>query len=190
MIAEGPAEIVAVRVKSLRLARGLTARELAQAAGLSLNTISLIERGRMSPTVATLHKLARALGAPLAFLVAEEEAQQVVVGRRGQRQTARSGNLWLESLGSGLDGQTIEPMLVLLEPEASSGAERMSHVGHELVFCLEGKVEYEIGEQVYCLEAEDSLLFSARHPHRWRNPSAVPARLLLIMQRQELSVPS
>lgn len=51
-----------VLLRHWRERRGYTVRELAKRAGVGYVTISRIENGRMSPTVAMLEKLARALG--------------------------------------------------------------------------------------------------------------------------------
>ena len=177
-----PLKLVGERLKTARLERGFTARGLAEAGDIALNTISLIERGKISPTVATLHKLATALGVPLTFFFEDTTIQEVVFLKRGHRQRANGANVQLESLGSGLRDQTMEPLLLTLEPQADSGPDPIVHVGHELVFCLEGCIEYQVRDEVYRLEPEDSLLFEARLPHRWRNVQNTPTRALLIIQ--------
>ena len=181
-MASDPSRLVGERLKSARLRRGLTARGLAEAGDIALNTISLIERGKISPTVATLHKLATALRVPLTFFFEDTSIHEVVFLKRGQRQKADGARVKLESLGSGLRDQTVEPLLLTLEPQADSGPDPMVHLGHELVFCLEGCLEYQVGEEVYRLEPEDSLLFEARRPHRWRNVQNTATRALLIIQ--------
>jgi quercetin dioxygenase-like cupin family protein len=60
----------------------------------------------------------------------------------------------------------------------------MIHDGHELVYCLEGVVEYVIQAQTYRLGRGESLLLEARLPHCWRNPGTEPARFLLILQAE------
>ena len=177
--------LVGKRLKTLRAERALTLRDLAQASDLSLNTISLIERGQISPTVATLHKLATALGVTIADFVEEEPQQEVIFQKRAQRLRARSAKAFIESIGVRLPGQTIMTLLITLEPEAQSGPEPITHAGHELVFCLEGRVTYEIGETQYLLEPEDSLIFEAYLPHRWRNEQSDCSRFLLILEAAE-----
>lgn len=51
-----------VLLRYWRERRGLSLHGLAERAGVSYVTIARIEGGRMSPTVATLEKLAKALG--------------------------------------------------------------------------------------------------------------------------------
>lgn len=182
---EDPSVLVSKCLRAIRDRRGLTLRELAEASDLSVNTISLIERGKSSPTIATLHKLATALGVSVADFVEEESDRQVIFLKREQRRQARSAKALIEGLGAGLADQAMEPLLITLEPEADSGPEPIVHVGQELVFCLEGRIAYEIRGEEYVLEPEDSLLFEARLPHRWRNDQAAPSRVLLILQSPE-----
>lgn len=179
---DDPQQMVGERLKAARLARGWSARDLAEAGGIALNTISLIERGKISPTIATLHKLATALAVPLSFFVEESADRQVLFLKRGQRRQARSVDVRLENLGSGLPGQTMEPLLLTLDPQADSGPDSIVHTGHELVFCLEGCIEYQVGDEVYRLEAEDSLFFEASLPHRWRNALDEVTRVMLIIE--------
>ena len=174
---------VGVRLRILRERRGLSLRGLAEVCNLSPNTISLIERGISSPSVATLHRLAIALGVPItSFFDKEIEKKEVILTRAGERPCSKSASVLLESLGAGLQDQTLEPFVVTLKPGADSGRQVMGHAGHELVYCLQGKVEYEVAGQQYRLAVGDALLFEARLAHRWRNPSSESAIFLLVLQ--------
>lgn len=50
------------RLRALREERNISMRSLATKSGLSANALSMIERGKASPSVSTLYKLADALG--------------------------------------------------------------------------------------------------------------------------------
>jgi transcriptional regulator with XRE-family HTH domain len=181
---------VASRVRALREERGLSMRGLAERCGVSPNTISLIERGATSPNVSTLHQLAMALEVPItAFFDQPDAGTQVIVSRPGNRASSGSGSVRLESLGSGLQEQMVQPFVVTLSPAADSGPGTMSHDGHELVFCLKGELEYRIDGQDYRLASSESLLFEASLPHCWRNPGAEPSVFLLIFQTDEPGKP-
>jgi transcriptional regulator with XRE-family HTH domain len=173
------------RLRALRKRRGLSLRALAGLCGLSANTISLVERGKTSPSVATLHRLATALSVSMTFFFEEDEQRDVVFVKADRRARTRSDSVTMENLGSGLRDQAMEPLLVTLQPGTGSGDEPIVHVGHEFVFCLEGEIEYEIKDDRYLLDAGDSLIFEAHLPHRWRNVSDGPSAILLILQTQE-----
>lgn len=174
---------VGFHVRALRQRRGLSMRALAELCELSPNTISLVERGATSPNVATLHRLALALGVPITAFFEEGEKQvEVLLTRADERPRTGSASVLLESIGSGLADQTLEPFVVTLNPGACGDDQVMVHEGHELVFCLRGEVEYQVAGQTYRLAAGDALLFEARLPHRWCNPNHEPAVFLLVFQ--------
>jgi transcriptional regulator with XRE-family HTH domain len=181
---------VGTRLKALRHERGLSLRALAALCDLSPNTISLVERGVTSPSVSTLHRLATALRVPITtFFEARPERVEIVLGRAGKRPRSGSASVVLESLGMGLENQTLGPFVVTLKPGATSGRRAMVHVGHELVYCLQGEIEYTLESQVLRMTAGDSLLFEAQLPHRWRNPGSEPAVFLLVFQAAMLGEP-
>lgn len=172
---------VGLQLRALRQKRGLSLRTLAELCDLSPNTISLIERGDSSPSVSTLHRLATALDVHItAFFEERVEPVHAVLTRATERR--RSGNAYvlLESLGTGLEEKSIEPFLVTMEPGADSGQQPIVHTGQEMVYCLQGEVEYEVAAQPYRLAVGDTLLFEAHLPHRWRNPGGSPATFLLV----------
>ena len=61
-------EKIAARVRHLRKAQGCPQETLAERSGLSIPTVSRIERGGQAPTVESLAAIAKALDAPLASL--------------------------------------------------------------------------------------------------------------------------
>jgi transcriptional regulator with XRE-family HTH domain len=77
-----PAAKLAERVSAARQRAGLTQAELAEATGVTDETISRIERGRYEPAVSTLFRLAEALDVSLDYLAGERE--------RGNARTASS----------------------------------------------------------------------------------------------------
>jgi len=180
---EGVHEVnVGKSLRKLRDERGLTIRALASQSGLAVNTLSLIENGKTSPSVSTLQQLASAMDVPItAFFDAERPEQKVIHLSAHSRQRAAFESGFMEDLGMGARGRKIEPFVVTLEPHASSGDFPIVHTGYEFVFCLEGRLTYEIEGQEYLLETGDSLLFEAHLPHRWMNTDYSPSRSLLVL---------
>lgn len=177
---------VGTRLRAFRHDRGLSLRALSEIAGLSPNTISLIERGETSPSVSTLQSLAMALGvAVTAFFANAPEPVKVIHTQGTARIRSGSGSVVLESLGFGVEDQACDPFHVTLKPGANSGRRQMAHTGTELVFCLQGQLDYEVNGDRYRLLPGDSLLFRAELPHRWSNPTDEPVVFLLIMQVAE-----
>jgi HTH-type transcriptional repressor of puuD len=64
------------RIQMLRKRCGLSIRQLATLAGVTPGIISCIERGKNSPSIATLQKILNALGTDLAAFFAAEKPRQ------------------------------------------------------------------------------------------------------------------
>jgi transcriptional regulator with XRE-family HTH domain len=173
---------VGARIRSLRNQQGLSLRELSNRSGLSINAISQIERGESSPNLSSLHALATSLGVPLTAFLEDDSGQTVIFMKRLQRQRSTGNGFVMESLGAGLPDQQVEPFLVTLEAGAGSAVDPITHAGEEFVYCLDGEIEYRIGDRLYRLEAGDSLLFQATHPHCFCNRSEERATIMLVFQ--------
>jgi transcriptional regulator with XRE-family HTH domain len=166
----------------LRIQNGLSIRALAKLSGLNVNTLSLIENGKTSPSVSTLQQLASALAVPItAFFETHIARNSISYQKSGYRPQAAFGYGSLADLGAGLTLQGGQPLLVSLKPKANSGPTPIVHTGHEFVFCLEGQLAYTVEDKTYILDPGDSLLFEAHLPHHWKNVGDEISRSLLIM---------
>jgi transcriptional regulator with XRE-family HTH domain len=170
------------KLRNIREERGLSQRDLSQRAGISTNAVSLIERDENSPSVSTLQSLAAALNVKISYFFDDQETQQVLHIKAADRPVINSKGVQIEGLGSELDYQEMEPFLISLKPNSGSGERQVVHTGHELVYCLEGQVEYLIDGQIYTLGEGDFLFFEAHLPHLWRNVHDQEAKILLILQ--------
>jgi transcriptional regulator with XRE-family HTH domain len=169
-------------LRRLREGRNWTIRALAEKSGLAINTLSLIENGKSSPSVSTLQHLAVALEVPItAFFETDAPQKNIAYIKIDQRPRATFDHGILEDLGAASIIQAFEPFVVTLEPNAGNGAQDIVHTGYEFVYCLEGRLAYTIEGQTYLLEPGDSLLFEACLPHRWQNLSPVKARCILVL---------
>jgi transcriptional regulator with XRE-family HTH domain len=169
-------------LRRLRRARRLSLRDLAEKSGLAVNTLSLIENNKTSPSVSTLQQLAFGLSEPIvSFFEMEPAGQRIVHLRADRRTTADFDHGTCEIMGAGFRDQRLQPMLVSLHPGADSGPAAIVHTGLEFVYCLEGVMDYEIEGETYRLDVGDSLLFEAHLPHRWHNPANEPTRVIMIL---------
>jgi transcriptional regulator with XRE-family HTH domain len=174
--------VVGRRLRELRSERGLSIRALAEQSGLNVNTLSLIENCKTSPSVSTLQQVATALKVPItAFFETETPLQAIVYQKEDNRQVAAFAHGTLADLGAGFIRPGVEPFVVTLEPQADSGDTPIVHTGVEFVFCLEGRISYVVDNRTFTLDPGDSLLFEAHLPHRWRNAGETPSRSLLLL---------
>ena len=170
------------KLRAMREERGLSIRALARASGISDNALSVIERGKSSPSVSTLYKVTDALGVPITTLFRTEPERVNVVFRKADERTRISfqRGLW-EGLGGERFSGRVEPFAITLESGTTSGPYPMIHSGHEFVICLRGQLEYQVESEVYLLEPGDSLLFTSNLKHRWRNPGNTVTNAVFVL---------
>jgi transcriptional regulator with XRE-family HTH domain len=170
------------RLRQLRTARGLSIRALAEISKLNVNTLSLIENGRTSPSVSTLQQLASALGIPIStFFETEGNHRHVVHQKAGMHPQVSFKHGSIEDLGAGMSRFGAEPFIITLDPKVDSGKTPIVHTGREFVYCLTGHIAYRVDSETYLLEPGDSLLFEAYLPHQWKNLDPSPSSNILLL---------
>ncbi len=181
---KGTAEEATVgkKLRELRINRCLPLKKLAKITGLSIDSLSLIENDKTSPSVATLQQLAKALEVPIsAFFETEPALKKVVYTSRFNRGDAQVERARMENLGKGLAGNTVQPFVITLESLADSGAIMVAHAGYEFVYVLNGRIMYVIDDKPYLLDPSDSLVFESHLPHRWKNVGEGEAQIILVL---------
>ncbi len=172
---------VGTRIRAFREERRLSLRALAERCGLSVNAISRIERGESSPTVSSLLLLAKGLDIHVKDFFEVGPERSTILVRRNKRLQSLGEGARMESLGAGLPGQIIEPFLLTIDSGALGVEEPCVHAGEEFVHCIEGQIEYQVGDRWHHLEAGDSLLFLANQAHMCKNTSRENAVVLIIL---------
>ncbi|NKB28414.1 MAG: helix-turn-helix domain-containing protein [Rhodobacteraceae bacterium] len=175
-------------LRAFRRSQGLTVADLARNTGLSIGMVSKIENGNTSPSLTTLRTLANSLSVPLsAFFHGFEEHRDVVHTKAGEaveteRAGTRAGHQYdlLGHIGENSSGVVVEPYLITLTAE-SDVFPTFQHDGIELLYMLEGQVDYRHGEQVFTLRPGDTLFFDADAPHGPERLISLPARYLSII---------
>jgi transcriptional regulator with XRE-family HTH domain len=179
---EAPSVYVGQLLRQLREERGISIRELSRLSGLSANALSMIERGKTSPSVSTLYRLTDALNVPITALFRQDQDHEAIVFRSVSERTHVPFPLGLwEGLGGEAFLGRMQPFMLTLESGAESGREKIVHTGHEFVMCLRGRLEYEVEGKLFNLEAGDCLLFAARLSHRWRNPGNTVTNAIVVL---------
>jgi transcriptional regulator with XRE-family HTH domain/predicted Fe-Mo cluster-binding NifX family protein len=171
------------RVNQLRMKKGRSLREMAELSGLNINTSSMIENNKTSPSVATLQKLAAALEIPIVdFFTPVEEKDQVVLTRSEKRDSSLLGQTRMQSLTSGFFKEGVRAFVITIPNKEEASPHAVDHSGFEFVYCLSGKLIYHIQDEVYYLEAGDSLIFDSSIDHCWENSQEdTPAQFLLVL---------
>ena len=176
---------IGVRVKALREAMGLSLRELGVRAEVGAATLSQVERGESSPTLAVAARIADGLELTLSQLLRIDEGRHAVIVRRGTgRRSDRSGHE-IEELTPPLPGQRADVSLHRLAAGAATGGAGDPPIhepgSRETVFVIAGEVELVVDGEASSLLAGDSATFDADLSHHLRNPGDETAELLAVI---------
>ena len=165
---------VGSKIRFLRKANGLTLKQLARGCDLSANTISMVERSEVSPSIETICKIANALGVSPSSLFLEICHPRVIVKRadedRSQGQVA----------GQALNRLSAATCSTTCGSKAAPGT-LASSVPQYFILCLCGQVELEMDGQNFSLNPGDTLTFSSDAFHRWHNPVNAPGIAVLVL---------
>jgi transcriptional regulator with XRE-family HTH domain len=175
------------RIRELRQQRGMTLRGLAGKSGLSTALLSKVENNAVSPTIPTLWKICEALGVRVGYFFHDGgvENRDYVVTRKEKRPVVfREGSkhgYTYESLAYGKMDPAMEPFVVTVAPGERRGGKLFSHAGDELVYVLDGRAEFVLGELSFVLEEGDSAYFNSERPHRLQALDGRDARTLQVV---------
>jgi transcriptional regulator with XRE-family HTH domain len=174
------------KLTAARAERGWSLAELARRAGVSTASVHKIEKSGMTPTIATLMKIASALGTSVSYFIDEDVAVPAAIVVRGDERarlyTSKTG-IALDNVSGRYGRYRLAGAEARVEPGANSGADPMRHPGEELVYLLDGAMRFTVDDEVIHLEPGDSIHFRTDRPHTWSNPMEQPARALWFMVR-------
>lgn len=175
------------RIRYARRNAKLSQQELAKLSNISINTLSLLERGMTSPTIATLQKLADTLDVELSsFFLFSKIEQHVFFSKASKREPVHITEGSFFDLNPGSILPSFKPVEIQIGPETSS-AEMVKHEGFEFLYCMENELLVMISDLSYLLEKGDSIFFNATLPHQWRNKTHDTTKFIMIQLLPEKS---
>lgn len=173
---------VGARLRSLRKARRLTLRDIADRAALSESFVSQLERGQTGATIQSLQRISSALGVDVSDLFTSDEASGPQVVRRGARHPVAWGTLGRKALLTPKAFEFLEVVAAEFEPGGSTGDAPYAHGdSEELLLVLEGSIELELDGELMSLEAGDSVHYRSSTLHRASNPGSERAEVLYVI---------
>ncbi len=169
------------RLRGLREQHGLSQRELATRAGLTNGTISLIEKNKTSPSVASLKSLLDVIPIsmadfftppacpdphpPLHFFRADQFVEIA------PQAPGPDPHVSLRQLGRSTD-HALQVLYETYPAGADTGPGLLTHAGEEAGIVVRGTIEVTVAGETALLGPGDGYIFDSRLPHRFRNPGA------------------
>ncbi len=170
------------RIRTLRETRGESLRQLAEATGLTQSFLSQVERDLTSPSVASLRKIAEALGTSIATFFAGGSPNGRLVRKDARPVLVHPKRRWRDSLLTPSLKGKLQVIWTEIEPGGGSGDEPYTHDSdEECVVVVRGRLDFWVGEEHYRLKTGDALTFESRIPHKNRNPGPGKTQVLWVM---------
>ena len=169
-------------IRERRERRGQSLKQLAGATGLTQSFLSQVENDRSSPSVASLRKIADALGASIGSFFAGGSPNGRLVRKSARPMLVHPKFRWRDSLLTPSLSGKLQVIWTQIEPGGGSGDEAYTHDSdEECLVVIRGKLDFWVGEQHYPLEVGDALTFESRIPHKNRNPGPGRTEVLWVM---------
>jgi transcriptional regulator with XRE-family HTH domain len=156
-------ELVGSRIRQIRLAQRKTLKDVEARSGFSSTHISEIERGRTSPTIGALLRIAHALDKDPSYFIEERELDEVCITSPENRPTRTPGlelrghSFELEALTRGVLGGRLLTFELTVESDAEVLPQRLPETGDVCIVCLEGECQLNIGGKTVVFAAGSSL---------------------------------
>ncbi|ACR32548.1 helix-turn-helix domain-containing protein [Burkholderia glumae] len=163
------AAAIGARMRALRQRLKLTLDEVAAAAGISKPFLSQVERGRATPSLASLAGIARALGVTMQYFV-EAPSEAKAVRRADTLQFfsfADSANSFARMTNPGSSRQ-LDAVLVRL-PAREPGSPMPSDAGEQFLYVVRGEIALTLNGRTLTLKPGDTAHYEAALAQAWRN---------------------
>jgi len=171
------------RIRRVRLERGLTLRQLEELADLSDTHLSDIERGRTSPTLGALMRIATALGRePGYFVDSEDRAEVHHLPIEACRTIQVAPGIELEILTLGVPGSRMLAYRLRFDAGVEQAVRVSSRVftAEGIYVVWQGSAEILVDKEPIPLGAWDALQAAFTQAHRLRALGTGPSEVLLM----------
>jgi len=177
------------KIRDLRKKAGLVLQDLSNRTGLSKSLLSQIEKEVVSPPIATLLKISKALGVNISFFFQNDDSEQrVILVRSNESKVIDSryfgreeSGYYYEALAYKRSKKYMEPFLVEFKRKRVDQLSYFSHDGEEFIYLLEGTLEFRTETEQYVLYPGDSLYFESSIPHAYRALERKNAKALTVV---------
>jgi len=161
---------VGPRLLQVRQRERLSQRALAKRSDISNATISLIESGKLNPSVAVLKRILDGIPMDLsAFFALETGSSEPVVYREDSLVEIGRGKISYRQVGCQLAGRSIQILHERYAPGAHTGKVALCHRGEEGGVVIRGHLELTVDGVRHVLGPGDAYYFDSARPHHFRN---------------------
>jgi len=156
------------RIRRFRLEQHRTQQEIAHLCGFTKSLLSKIESGKVMPPVATLVKIATALGTKVSALIEVDNSVDTVFATRAEVEenvVKTERGYWIFPFATRYKEKRMQPFLFIAR-KGEVKEHHLAHAGEEFIYVLQGEMKVQVGRMQYHLETGGSLYFNAADEHQ------------------------
>jgi transcriptional regulator with XRE-family HTH domain len=176
-------DAVGKNLRTLRRTRNLTLQALSERTGLSISMLSLLERGKASPSVGTLVVVSSELGVPISELLGSPPQEGEIITRYANQSVVTTREGVVHRVVTNDQSRGLEITLNQYGSGTANSAEPIAHAGFEYGLVLDGSLEVIVNGTAYSLGAGDLISYQSTQPHRIVNTGEQSASALWINLR-------
>lgn len=157
------------KLKTVRKAKGMTLKELADATSLSVSLLSNIERDVTSPTLVNFIAITTALNITITDFLAEKKISSKTLTRRSEFDEIlklKSGIVYeLATCGS----KPYKCVCITIEEHCKDTETSVGLPEDNMVIVTEGSFELSLYDEIFVAEKNDILFVPGHTPHSFKN---------------------
>jgi len=154
-------------IRRFRLQQGMTQQDVANLCGLTKGMISKIESGKVTPALATLTKIAGAVGVDIVALMSEKQQRAAAF-----TPAVTDADMYVATdLGYKMCGlarkyfqKQMQPILITAK-KGEVVRHLVAHDDEEFIYVLAGSLVFQVDERLYSLKTGDNLYFDGTRQH-------------------------
>ena len=174
-------ETIGARIRDLRTKKDQTLQTLAGLTGLSPSMLSLVERGKTSPSIGTLIVIASALDVHMSDLLAEDHGDsRNPVSRASEQPIFETTQGVLRRVLREDRTRGAEIAINEYAPQTGNSSVPVHHAGFEYGIVLEGELTVELDGTNHVLRPGDLISYESERPHRIWNYGSTRVRALWV----------
>jgi transcriptional regulator with XRE-family HTH domain len=170
---------VGKQLKTIRMMKGMSQRELAKVSGVTNAMISQIEKNQVNPSVGSLKKILDAISMSMGeFFTMDIASEDKIFFGADELIDIGDGAISMLLVGGNKADKKVALLRETFPPGADTGEDLMQHLGEESGIVLRGEIELIVGHRSQILKAGDAYCFESNIPHRFRNKGKTECELI------------
>lgn len=176
---------ITTKLKDIRKEKNITLQDLAESAGVTKGMLSQVENNRTIPSLTVFLNIIKSLKIDINDFFQDfntGKESKVIFKKKEKYQSFEKENAvgfhYQRIMSSTINEYHVDFILLTLMPDAQRSMVQTD--AFEFKYILKGKVEYTIGEEVFVMEAGDSIFFDATEPHNPKNIGDTDAQMFVV----------